>query len=1480
MKVRITDWFLFKDKADLKYIGLEDAVIKTNRTDSTWNYQFIIDHFSSTDTTTTSTPSKKNQGIEFDLKKLDFKNVSLVQADKWRGETMTIRFPTLLLDGNKMDFEKGNLDIAELTIDKMYFEIHNYTGNRIKKPAPKPFSLDIGVLLKIAKLELNDATFVNKKDTDRPIHKYFDGAHMVISRINGTINNFSFNNDTIRGNLDISAKERSGFELKKLKAKFRFDTEMMEFADLDLQTPKSRIRDHYSMHYSDFENDMSDFVDKVLINAKFRQADIHSDDIAYFAPDLKSWNREIVASGNFKGTVNSFKGNNAYVRAGNSTVSGDVSITNVTNINSANFHLSGGIVNTTYNDLAVYVSSIKQVKNPDLRSLGVIRFTGNFDGTINKFTAKGNVATNLGSAYTDVTMNLPKKGEPTYKGAVSTKRFDLGKFLDIDKLGTVSLNGKINGTGFDVNTLKTSFEGNIDELNYGTYVYKSITTNGIFQKGAFAGEVRMNDPNLNFTSNIAIDFNGVQPRFIVLGDVAKADLQALKLSKDKFELAGLFDLDFTGTNIDNFLGSAKLINASLVHDSTRLAFDSLSIQTEYAGNEKVLSIKSNELSAYVRGQYNILDLPNSFQSYLHNYYPSYIQPPTNVPQGQRFTVDITTRNIADYTKILDRKLSGFDNATISGTINTTRPDSGFAITTSVPYFKYDKTAFTGVQFNGIGNATTLKLSGNVDIVTVGDSLYFPNTTINIESANDISLVSIQTKANNTLNEADLNATVTTLEDGVIIDFKPSSFVINDEKWILEKEGRLQLRKNFIAARDIKFTQGFQEITVSTRMPDGGNVQELVVNIKNLHMGDILPFLVKEPRMEGLVSGEVVVTDIFDQLVADANLQADEFRLDNDSIGHVNILANYTRKTGKIRFNIQSKNDPYNLAIEGSFNTKDSTLNPLATTLRLNGTRIGFVNRFLSSIFSDIDGYATGELQMIGDFNRPHLLGKVQLKKGSFKVNYTQVQYFVDLAILDFQQDEIDFGQFILKDKYSNIGFARGTLQQRAFKNMRFDFDLSTNKMLLLDTKPTDNDNFYGRAVGKATLSIRGPEDNIQMSIVGEANDTSHLFIPTGDTRQSAEADFIVFKQYGKEMKPITKASTNLSVDLDIAATNKADIDVILDPITGDVLQAKGNGRLRIHAGTNDPVSIRGRYNIEEGQYHFNFQSLLKKDFIIDPSATNYIEWTGDPYEAQIHVDAQYVAENVSLNDLIANQSLDLNNSIRAYRDKVYVIASLTDKLTSPKINFRFDFPSGTPFKNDYYFTEFLNKMASDPNEMNKQVTYLLVFNTFAPYGEGKNLAQNISALAYNSISQFINRQINEIVSNWLYKITGFKFDINASVYSSASLVGTANPQQNALTGLDRLGLGVKFWRGFANNTIILNIGGNVDLTRPGATAAFQTGNLQLLPDISVEFILDKSGKLRLIAFQRNTLDISTGNTGLGKRNRTGVSLSFSADTGE
>ena len=64
MQVRVTDWFFFKDRVVLHYIELGDAVIHLNRTDSVWNYQYIVDYFSGG-----SSSGSKKKAVELDFKK-------------------------------------------------------------------------------------------------------------------------------------------------------------------------------------------------------------------------------------------------------------------------------------------------------------------------------------------------------------------------------------------------------------------------------------------------------------------------------------------------------------------------------------------------------------------------------------------------------------------------------------------------------------------------------------------------------------------------------------------------------------------------------------------------------------------------------------------------------------------------------------------------------------------------------------------------------------------------------------------------------------------------------------------------------------------------------------------------------------------------------------------------------------------------------------------------------------------------------------------------------------------------------------------------------------------------------------------------------------------------------------------------------------------------------------------------------------------
>jgi hypothetical protein len=972
------------------------------------------------------------------------------------------------------------------------------------------------------------------------------------------------------------------------------------------------------------------------------------------------------------------------------------------------------------------------------------------------------------------------------------------------------------------------------------------------------------------------------PRFNILGDLVHSNFKALNLMKDSIELTGLLDVNFTGTTIDNFLGTAKFLNANIKKGSTKLSFDSLNLESSYVDSVKSLHLGSNDFNATILGQFSIMDLPASFQAFLTHYYPTYIKQPKSVPQNQAFSFTINTGNIEPYLQLLDKRLYGFNDAGIKGSVDTR--NNQLAITANIPSGKYDKLSFTGIDLQGKGNIDTLSLTGNINSIQLSDSMRFPNTRLNIKSYNDHSEVSIKTSADNTLNDADLYADVYTLSDEVRIQLRPSSFVLNEKKWSIEKSGELIFRNKLVEAKNIKFTQGFQEITVETVPAVNGEItNNLAVKLKSVVLGDLSSLLFKNPRLQGLTSGTVTLYDVTGQSFrASGDLKVEQFRLDDDSIGLVNIKADFDNNTGEIPFSIESPNDGYHFSAKGNYLLKDTTGKPFTTDIQLENSKIDILHKFLSNIFSNISGQATGNLKISGNLSAPDLLGKIKLRNAGMKVNYTQVYYTIDSADINFKEDGIDFGRFTIKDRYKNIGTVSGKLTEKGFKNMAFDFELSSNKLLLIDTKATDNQQFYGKAIGKVTtLKLKGPETDARLTIVAESNDSSHIYIPNSINRESGSADFIVFKQYGTEMVEQGSANNfNLTVDLDITATNQVMIDVILDADAGEAIKAVGSGRLIIKAGTTVPLNIRGRYNIDYGNYVFNFQNFIRKPFELLPNAGNYIEWTGDPFRADIHIDAQYTAERVSLNELISN--LELSPAVKGYRGDVYLIAQLRDKLNHPDIKFKLDFPQGSPVKSDNEFTQYISRLEKDQNEILRQAAFLILFNSFAPPGGSGNSSSNpysITSLGVNTLSQLLTKGINTVVSNILYKLTGDKslrFDVGTSIYSSSSLLNPSGGDISAggaANKLDRTRVDLKLGKSFANDKIIVTLGSDIDFNI--GNSAIQNGNSQWLPNVNIEFILTKDRKLRLIVFNKTSLDFS--GTNFGRRNRQGVSISYRKD---
>ncbi|MEO7767182.1 MAG: hypothetical protein ABIS01_07140, partial [Ferruginibacter sp.] len=677
-RVNITDWFFVKDKATLQYVALDNAVVNMQRTDSIWNYQFLVDYFGGP----ADSSAKKKGGIEFDIKILRFNNIQFNQIDKWIGKNMKIAVEKLDLYADDVNFTKKQINLNTLTLDRPMYSIEDYKGKRpdspILKKTPKinvkvsPYQWNNeGWVLNVNSIHVTNGVFNNEVETERPAFPgRFDGQHLRFSNITGVLNKVHFEKDTLSAELLLGTKERSGFEIKKLQAQLKFTPQKMEFYGLELVTNKSRLGNYYSMNYNNFSKDMGNFLHAITLEGNFVNSQLNTDDLAFFAPEVKSWKRVFSIKGSVKGTIDNLSAKGMLIKSAHSFIEGNISLKGLPDINNTFIDFNTKDLQTTYSDIITIIPSLKNVTQPQLSKLGNIRYKGNFTGFINDFVAFGTINTKLGIVTGDINMKLPANKAPVYLGKISTVGFKLGEFINNNQLGAITFNGKVNGSGFTDKDIDANFDGYIKSIDFAGYNYQRINIKGDFGKKLFTGLVSVDDPNLKVDSlKGTIDLSGTTPQFAFNASLARADLKQLKYTLGDFVLNGIFDLNFTGSNIDDFLGTAKILNARLTHNDVPLSFDSLVLQSSIVNNQKYLTIHTNELDADLAGSFKILELPDAFKVFLSRYYPSYITKPSYQVSDQNFSFEIKTKEANAYIQLLDERLSGFDNATISGNLN-------------------------------------------------------------------------------------------------------------------------------------------------------------------------------------------------------------------------------------------------------------------------------------------------------------------------------------------------------------------------------------------------------------------------------------------------------------------------------------------------------------------------------------------------------------------------------------------------------------------------------------------------------------------------------------------------------------------------------------------------------------------------------------------------------------------------------------------
>jgi hypothetical protein len=168
------------------------------------------------------------------------------------------------------------------------------------------------------------------------------------------------------------------------------------------------------------------------------------------------------------------------------------------------------------------------------------------------------------------------------------------------------------------------------------------------------------------------------------------------------------------------------------------------------------------------------------------------------------------------------------------------------------------------------------------------------------------------------------------------------------------------------------------------------------------------------------------------------------------------------------------------------------------------------------------------------------------------------------------------------------------------------------------------------------------------------------------------------------------------------------------------------------------------------------------------------------------VQAIYEAENIQFSDLKDASALN-TGKVKTYRGPVWVVATLKDKLMHPAISFEIQLPPNSDMRNDAGAGFILSQINNDPSELNKQVAFLLVFNSFGPMNtSGAVYSANEAGLGIvvSSISSYISNELSSQFSTYfqrIFKDKSIRVNFNTAVYNGTALETSSQTTQTSST---------------------------------------------------------------------------------------------------
>lgn len=630
---------------------------------------------------------------------------------------------------------------------------------------------------------------------------------------------------------------------------------------------------------------------------------------------------------------------------------------------------------------------------------------------------------------------------------------------------------------------------------------------------------------------------------------------------------------------------------------------------------------------------------------------------------------------------------------------------------------------------------------------------------------------------------------------------------------------------------------------------------LNVDVTSLDLATLSDLIEGRSTFAGVLNGSFETRTVFSDPVISGYFDVDHLKIDERTIGDVSFTSDFNTQRNRFDVEMHIVTDPtkygnylssnnnigQDIRFNGWINAPDNpsvadTLYYFDVDLRqIDGW---IVTPIVPSVFERTEGIASGTGYIWGtsddfDFNARLDVQEIRAVPRFLLTNYT-----LSGSLEIDRQDGVTFDRLDIRDSGSGSGVLTGNIGFNDFQVERpFNLEMTLNQLEFLNNSFDPDVPFYGRVFGSGRVSLTGSNQAPFLRTITPITTTpsSRLSIPLLDeTSVEEQARFIEFVRSFSDLdnpvdrqeieQPIQESGNRfmeiVTMDLQFIAPVNSSVQLVFDPLTGEILNAQGSGRIRITLEDQN-FQMFGSFNVNSGEYVFVGGDIFVRRFQLRDGGT--ISWDGDPANASLNITTAYRSRpNIGvLSPALGDQQT---------RIPVDLMLVITGTIESIENNFYFEFPNATDVSQNASTLSILN---SEDQKL-IQATSLLFTGGFIPVGvtgEGQTgeLGASLQARAGQvGLSQLLSNQINAILNS---SLSNLDIDLN-------------------LTGFDQADIGVAL-RLFDDRLILRG--------ESQYTSAAETGAETTLGDLGITYRINRALSIEVFHRRDPTLRSIVGN---------------------